>query len=158
MSNIFLRGVIVLVGIVVLTIMIYLPTTEGRAEHLDLLSIYTDPLIVYGYLASIPFFVGLYKAFRLLGYIGDNKIFSPSALMVLRGIQYCAIVQCILIVIEGIYSRIFHDKEDDPAGFMALCMISSFIAITVAIVAAVFGKIVQQGIYLMEENEQLKSR
>ncbi|WP_216368515.1 DUF2975 domain-containing protein [Limnovirga soli] len=138
--------------------MIYFPTTEGRAEHLDLLSIYTDPFIMYAYLASIPFFVALYKAFRLLGYIGDNKIFSPSALMVLRSIQYCAIVQCILIVIAGIYSRIFHDKEDDPAGFMALCMIGSFIAITVAIVAAVFGKIVQQGIYLMEENEQLKSR
>lgn len=138
--------------------MIYMPTTEGRAEHLDLLSIYTDPFIVCGYLASIPFFVALYKAFRLFGYIGDNKIFSPSALKVLRSIQYCAIVQCILIVIAGIYIRIFHDKDDDPAGFMALCMISSFIAMTVAIAVAVFGKIVQQGVDLTEENEQLKSR
>ncbi len=138
--------------------MIYFPTTEGRAEHLDLLSIYTDPFIIYGYIATIPFFVALYKAFKLLGYIGHNKTFSQSALKVLHSIQYCAIVLIGFIILAGIYIRIFHDKEDDPAGFMSLCMISSLIATTVAMAAAVFKSIVQQGIDLEAANEQLKIR
>ncbi len=74
-STIFLQVVVVLIGIVALAIMIRFPLTEGRAANLDLFSIYADPFIIYGYLASIAFFVALYQAFKLLGYIGQNKVF-----------------------------------------------------------------------------------
>ena len=69
-STVFLQVVIVLISIVALAIMIRFPQTEGRASNLDLFSIYADPFIVYMYLASIAFFVALYQAFKLLGYIG----------------------------------------------------------------------------------------
>jgi hypothetical protein len=69
----FLQAAVVLAGIVTLVIMIRLPLLEGRAKDADLHSIYPDPLILYVYMvymASIAFFIALYKAFRLLGYIG----------------------------------------------------------------------------------------
>src|SRR3989338_2980637 len=91
-STIFLQVVIILIGIVTLIVMIRFPLTEGRAVNLDLFSIYSDPFIVYGYLASIPFFVALYQAFTLLGYIGKNKVFSLSSVRALRNIKYCAII------------------------------------------------------------------
>ena len=72
-STAFLQTVIVLIGIVALIILIWFPLTEGRATHLDLFSTYADPFILYGYGASIAFFVALYNAFRLLGYIGQNN-------------------------------------------------------------------------------------
>ena len=72
-STILLQAVIVLIGIVALAIMIRFPLTEGRAANLDLLSIYADPFIIYGYVASIAFFVALYQAFKLLGRIGQIK-------------------------------------------------------------------------------------
>ena len=72
-STAFLQTVIVLIGIVALIILIWFPLTEGRATHLDLFSTYADPFILYGYGASMAFFVALYNAFRLLGYIGQNK-------------------------------------------------------------------------------------
>ena len=75
-STAFLQTVIVLIGIVALIILIWFPLTEGRATHLDLFSTYADPFILYGYGASMAFFVALYNAFRLLGYIGQNKVFS----------------------------------------------------------------------------------
>jgi hypothetical protein len=78
-SLIFLQAVVVLIGIVALAIMIRFPLIEGRAENLDLFSIYFDPFILYGYASSIAFFVALYKAFKLLGYIGQNKLFSPNS-------------------------------------------------------------------------------
>ena len=83
-STVFLQVVIVLIGIVALAIMIRFPLTEGRAVNLDLFSIYSDPFIMYGYAASIPFFVALYQAYKLLGYIGQNKVFTLSSVRVFR--------------------------------------------------------------------------
>ena len=154
-STIFLQVVIVLIGIVTLAVMIRFPLTEGRATNLDLFSIYSDPLILYAYAASIPFFIALYKAFKLLGYIGQNKAFSLHSLRALRSIKSCAIVLSILIVMAGLYIRIFHNKDDDPAGFIAMCIVTTLVSLVVATAAAVFEKILQNGMDIISENEQL---
>jgi hypothetical protein len=154
-STIFLQAVIVIIGILAIAIMIRFPLTEGRAANLDLFSIYSDPLILYAYAASIPFFIALYKAFKLLGYIGQNKAFSPDSVKTLRSIKYCAIVLSVLIVMAGIYIRIFHSKDDDPAGFLAMCIVTTFVSIVIATAAAVFEKILQKGVDKISGNEQL---
>src|SRR5689334_2856548 len=122
----FLQGVIVLIGIVALLILIRFPLTEGRATNLDLFSIYADPFILYGYAASIAFFIALYKAFKLLGYIGQNKVFTPNSVGALKSIKHCAIVFSVLIVIAGLYVKMSHHEDDDPAGFIALCIVITF--------------------------------
>ena len=151
-STIFLQVVIVLIGIGALALMLRFPLTEGRAVNLDLFSIYADPFIVYMYLA-IAFFVALYQAFKLLGYIGQNKVFSLSSVKALRNIKYCAIVLSILIVMAGLYIRIFHAKDDDPAGFLAMCIVTTFISILIATAAAVFERTLQNAVDLKSEND-----
>ena len=151
-SIIFLQVVIVLIGIVTLVVMIRFPVTEGRAVNLDLFSIYSDPFIVYGYLASIPFFVALYQTFKLLGYIRENKVFSLSSVKALRNIKYCAIVMNILIVMAGLYISIFHAKDDDPAGFIAMCIVATFISIVIAITVTMLEGILQKEINIKPEN------
>ena len=150
---IFLQAVIVLIGIIALAILIRFPLTEGRAANLDLFSIYFDPFILYGYATSIAFFVALYKAFKLLGYIGQNKVFSSNAVKTLKGIKHCAIVLGVLIVAAGLYIRISHNKEDDPAGFLAICIVTTVIAAVVATAAAIFEKILQNAIDMKSEND-----
>ena len=152
-STVFLQVVVVLVGIVALTILIRFPLIEGRATNLDLFSIYADPFILYAYTASIAFFIAIYKAFKLLGYIGQNKVFSSNSVQTLKGIKYCAIVLSILIVAAGLYIKIAHDKDDDPAGFLAICIITTFAAIVVATAAAIFEKILQNAVDMKSENE-----
>ena len=152
-SIVFLQAVIVLIGIVALAILIRVPLTEGRATNLDLFSIYSDPFILYGYAASIAFFVALYKAFKLLGYIGQNKVFSSFAVNALKSIKYCAMVLSILIVAAGLYIRIFHSKEDDPAGFLAICIVTTFASIVVATAAAIFEKLLQNAVDMKSEND-----
>jgi Protein of unknown function (DUF2975) len=152
-SILFLQAVIVLIGIVALAILIRVPLTEGRAANLDLFSIYSDPFILYGYAASIAFFVALYKAFKLLGYIRQNKVFSSNSVETLKSIKYCAIVLSILIVLAGLYIRLFHNKEDDPAGFLAICIVTTFASIVVATAAAIFEKLLQNVIDMKSENE-----
>ena len=152
-SIIFLQATIMLIGIVALAILIRFPLTEGRAANLDLFSIYSDPFILYGYAASIVFFIALYKAFKLIGYIGQNKVFSSSSVKTLKSIKYCAIVLSILIVLAGVYIRLFHNKEDDPAGFIAICIVTTFVCIVVAIAAAIFEKLLQNAIDMKSEND-----
>lgn len=152
-SIIFLQAVIVLIGIVALVILIRVPLTEGRAANLDLLSIYFDPFILYGYAASIAFFVALYKAFKLLGYIGQNKVFSSNSVKTLKSIKYCAIVLSILIVLAALYIKLFHNKEDDPAGFLAICIVTTFVSIIVATATAIFEKLLQNAIDMKSEND-----
>src|SRR5436305_3090012 len=90
-STLFLKVVILLIAIGALAGMIRFPQTEGRAANLDLISIYRDPFIIYLYVASIPFFVSLYQAIRLLGFVEEDKVFSETAVKVVRTIKYCAI-------------------------------------------------------------------
>ncbi len=152
-STIFLQAVVVLIGILALGIMIRLPLTEGRAANLGLFSIYSDPFILYGYTASIAFFVALYQAFKLLGYIGGNKVFSLNAVGALRKIKYCAIILSILIIMAALYIRAFHATDDDPAGFVALCIFATFISIVIAAAAAVFEKTLQSAVEMKSEND-----
>ena len=152
-STIFLQGVVVLIAIVVLTIMIIMPPMEGRAVNLSMVEIYADPLILYVYAASIAFFVALYKAFRLLGYIGHDRVFSSESVASLKSIKYCAIILCVLIVGAGMYINISHHEDDDPAGFIALCIVTTFACIVVATAAAVFEKILQNALDMKSEND-----
>ena len=152
-STILLQAVIVLIGIVALAIMIRFPLTEGRAANLDLLSIYADPFIIYGYVASIAFFVALYQAFKLLGHIGQNKVFSRNSVKALRTIKYCAIAVSISIVMAALYIRIFHAKDDDLAGFIAIAILATFISIVIATAATVFEKTLQSAVEMKSEND-----
>ncbi|UFH53451.1 DUF2975 domain-containing protein [Spirosoma sp. KNUC1025] len=152
-SIIFLQTFVVLIGIIALVVMIRFPLTEGRAKHLDVFNVYADPFILYGYASSIAFFVALYKAFKLLGYIGQNKVFSSNAAEALKSIKYCAIVLSALIVAAGLFIKLSHNKEDDPAGFLAMCIVTTFLSIVVATAAALFEKILQNAIDMKSEND-----
>ncbi|MDP2641817.1 MAG: DUF2975 domain-containing protein [bacterium] len=150
---VFLQAVIVLIGIVALGIMIRFPLTEGRAANLDLFSVYADPFIVYGYLASVPFFIALYQTFKLLRYIGQNKVFLPNSVKALRTIKYCAIALSVLIVIAGLYIRIFHAEGDDPAGFIAIAILATFVSIVIATTAAMFEKILKSAVDIKSDKD-----
>ncbi len=155
-NSIFLQIVVVVIGIMTLAILIRLPLTEGRSTNLDLFSIYFDPLILYGYAVSIAFFVALYKTFKLLGYIGHNKVFSLNSVKALKSIKYCAIILSISIVLAGLYIKLFHNKEDDPAGFLALCIVTTFVSIVVATAAAIFEKLLQNALEQKAVNDLIE--
>ena len=141
---VFLQAVIVLMGIVALAIMIRFPQTEGRAANSDLFSIYTDLFIVYMYLASTAFFVALHQAFKLLGYIGQNKVFSPNSVKALRTIKYCAMILIGFFVgAEGYIFIVSRKVEEDIAGGVMMGVILIFVSAVVATAAAVFERILQ---------------
>ena len=149
----FLQTVLVLIGLVTITILIWAPLNEGRATNLSLLKIYSDPFILYIYTASITFFTALYQAFKLLRFISQNKVFTSDAVLTLKKIKYCGILLSILILFAGLYIKIFHSKEDDPAGFLAICIVTTFSSFVVATAAAIFQKLLQNAVDIKTEND-----
>ena len=151
-ATFFLKVVILLIAIGVLAGLIWFPQTEGRAAHLDLTSIYTDPFILYIYLASTPFFVGLYHAFKLLNCIDANKAFSQVAVNTLKNMKFASLSLIVFIALAELYIRFFA-HGDDPAGPTALGILASFTAIVIATAAAVFQKLLQNAVDIKSEND-----
>jgi hypothetical protein len=151
-STLFLKVVIIFIAIGALIWLLWFPQTEGRAAHLDLLGIYTDPFIIYGYIASIPFFVGLYQAFKLLHLIDANKAFSQGAVNTLKNMKLASLILIGFIALAEFYIRFFA-HGDDPAGPTALGIIAVFAVAIIATAAAVFQKLLQNVVDIKSEND-----
>ena len=140
-STIFLQIVIVFIGIGALALMLWEPHLEGRNAHATPFEIYfKDPFLAYAYAASIAFFVALYQAFKLLGYIGANEVFSQRSVKALRTIKYCAMTLVAFIVGAEAYLFIFVRGKDDIAGGVAIGVAMILISAAIAAAVAVFEK------------------
>jgi len=154
-SIIFLQVVIVLVGIGVLALMFWEPHLEGRNVHATLFEIYfQDPFLAYAYIASIPFFVALYRAIKVLGYVRHDKTFSQAAVDELRIIKYCAFITAGAIVAADVYLMIAaRSNNEDPAGAVMLGLIATFASIIIGTAAAVFERVLQNAVDIKSEND-----
>ncbi|HET9784920.1 MAG TPA: DUF2975 domain-containing protein [Terriglobales bacterium] len=150
----FLQGVLVLIGLAVLTAMLWEPLLEGRNAHATLVQVYFhDPFLAYAYLASIPFFVALYQGFRVLAYAGQNQTISPAAVRALRTIKFCAFATAAAILAAAVYLRLAARANDDPAGALMLAMIAIFIALIMGAAAAVLQRVLQNAVDIKSEND-----
>jgi len=144
-SAIFLQAVIVLIGIAAFALMLWEPHIEGRNAHSTFFEIYfKDPFLAYAYIASIPFFMALYQAVKVLGYYGQNKVFSQSAIKALRTIKYCAISIIGFTAVGEIF--IMLGKSDDRAGGVFMGILITFGSAVIAAAAAMFERILQKAV------------
>ena len=151
-STIFLQIVIVLIGIAAVALMLWEPQIEGRNAHATLFEIYfKDPFLAYAYIASIPFFIALYQAFKALEYVRQDKTFSPATVKALRNIKYCAIALIGFVAVSLIF-MISADKDDRPAGLFMRILIA-FPSIVIATAAAMFERILQNAMNIKSEND-----
>jgi hypothetical protein len=152
--TIFLQVVVVLIGIGALALMLWEPHIEGRNAHATLFQIYfKDPFLAYAYIASIPFFMALYQAFKVLGYVRQNKTFSQATVKALRTIKYCAIAIIGFVAVSVIFMYpMFGDKDDRPAGVFMRILIT-FPSIVIAAAAAIFEQILQNAVDIKSEND-----
>ena len=152
--TVFLQVVIVLIGIGALALMLWEPHLEGRNAHATTFEIYfKDPFLAYAYTASIAFFLALFQAFRLLGYIGQDRVFSLNSVRALRTIKYCAVALVVLIGGALAYIFIAVRGKDDIAGGVAMGLAMIFISVVIATAAAVFERLLQTAVDLKSEND-----
>jgi hypothetical protein len=110
-----LQAFLVLVGIAALAFLLVEPHLEGRNAHATVFQIYfQDPFLAYAYFASLPFFVGLYNAFKIAGTIGQGRILSLQTIKALRTIQVCASLLIGFVVFGELL--LLMQESDDRAG------------------------------------------
>lgn len=153
-ATIFLQFVIVALGIAALALLLWEPHLEGVNAHATTLyQIYfDDPFLALVYTGSIPFFVALYQAFNVLGYVRQNKIFSQAAVKALRTIKYCALTIIGFVVVEEIFIMLNHGN-DDAAGGVFMGVLITFGSIVVATAATMFERILQHAVDIQSEND-----
>ncbi len=152
-STVVLQIVVAALGVFALGLLLWEPQIEGVNTHATNFEIYfKDPFIALVYLGSIPFFFALYQTFKLLGYAGENKIFSQASLKALRIIKYCAEIIIGFVFLEEFFIMLNHGSDDAAGGiFMGLLII--FGSGVVAIVAKMFEKNLQKAVDLKSEND-----
>ena len=151
-SLIFFQIVIIIIGIGALAFLLWEPHIEGRNAHSTLFEIYfSDPFLAYTYIASIPFFVALYQAFTVLGFVRQNKIFSETSVKALQTIKYCAISIIGFVVIGEII--IMFNNSDDRAGGVFMGVLITFGAILMATSATMFERILQKSMETKSMND-----
>lgn len=147
-STLFLKGVIFFIGVGVLALCLFVLPIGIRAEDSD----GYRPIIMGLYVPAIPFFIALYQAMKLLGYIDENTAFSDLSVEALKKIKYCA------VAISGMFAAgmpyIFYvaDKDDAPGVVLIGCTIIAA-SIVIAVFAAVLQKLLQSGMEIKSEND-----
>lgn len=153
-STMFLQVIIAIVGIGALVFMLWEPHLEGRNRHATLFAIYfKDPFLAYAYLASIPFFMALYQAIRVLGFAGQNQVFSQAAVNALRTIKYCALAIIAFVVVSVVFMPLSAPGDDDGPQGVVMRIVVIFGSIVVATTAAIFERVLKNAVELKSEND-----
>lgn len=147
-STLFLKGVILLLGLGVLALCVYVLPMAIMSEQTG----YYKPILLGMYVPGIPFYIALYESWKLLTYIDKNKSFSELSVKSLKHIKYCAAVISGLYVLGMPY--IFHAADlDDAPGVVLIALIIIFASLVIATFAAVLQKLLQNVIDIKSENE-----
>ncbi len=142
-----------LIGIGVLTFMLWEPHFEGRNVDATFFQVYfNDLFLAYAYAASIPFFVAVYNAFKALGCVGQGKAFSRVTVKAMRTIRRCALLLVGLVALPEAYLMIVR-PGDDIAGGVAMGLMVIFVSLVVAAGADVLVGVLRSGVDVKSESD-----
>lgn len=140
-----LKILVCLVGLIAIVFLLWEPHFEGRNLHATVKEIYfNDPFLIFAYIASIPFFIILIHIFRLLGFAGNNTIFSDETLQSVQLIKKCAVIMIGFVAVGEII--ILLNESDDRVGGFVIGFLIAFASVVIASAAVIFEKIIQTGL------------
>ncbi|MBZ9536559.1 DUF2975 domain-containing protein [Cytobacillus oceanisediminis] len=151
-TTLFLKLAVILIGIPVLALGIWgvfdLIKNPVNPEYAHILY----PIVIGIYVSAIPFYMALYQALRILGYIDKNEAFSEVSIKALSRIKKDAIVISIVYVLMVPFIFLLAQIEDAP-GLILFGMVPIFASIVIAVFAAVLQRLLQQAIDIKSEND-----
>jgi hypothetical protein len=153
-STLFLRGVIVAMGLGVLALCIFaLPSIwKGGSVEFPTASNALLLIIIGMYIAAIPFYMALWQAFKLLNYIDRNTAFSDLSVRALKNIKYCAISISVLYF-AGVPLLLPIAQADDAPGLVLIGAAFACAPLVIAVFAAILERLLRSAIDFKTENE-----
>lgn len=153
-STLFLKTVVILIGIPVLAMCIFLVPKIGNfaAKLYPDIAFIKYLVFINLYATAIPFYYALYQAFKLLSYIDKNNAFSELSVSALKNIKYCAMTISVLYVLGMPLFYLIAERDDAP-GFIIIGMIMILASMVIAVFAAVLQRLLQDAIDIKSEND-----
>lgn len=111
-----------------------------------------SPVLLGVYVSMVPFFIALYQAFKLLGYIDKNKAFSKASVASLKKIKYAACSFGALYALGLPYIYLVADRDDSP-GSIVVAIVFAFGAFVAAAFVAVSERLFQNAVDIKSEND-----
>lgn len=152
-STIFLRlaiiglgGFVLLLGGLLFSSLWQVPEEYPRYMY----AVYVVMITIY--LTTIPFFIGLYKAWRLLNLIDRGQAFTMPAVTTLRFVSRCAAAISLMYALSLPFFYLWADGDDAP-GLVVIGMIFTGLPLVVAVSMALLQRLLQDAITIKNEND-----
>lgn len=153
-STIFLRLALIGMAVIVLGLCaLILPNLhEGWTIEYPQLSYARYPIVVGFGLTTIPFFIALSQAFKLLSFIDKNIVFSKHSARALNTVALCA---CSISAIYLIGLPLMYQvaQIEDAPGLILMWTALSCAPLAIAVFAAVARRLLENVIALKSEND-----
>ena len=111
-----------------------------------------SPILLGVYVSMVPFYIALYQAFKLLGYIDHNKGFSKASVASLKKIKYSALSFGTLYLIGLPYIYIVADRDDSPGSIVVGILFAGGAFVASAFVA-ISERLFQNAVDIKSEND-----
>lgn len=152
-STVVLRCAVVFAGVAMLAIcgvIAWIAFFENKPSpyHIEYIC------LIGTYAAAIPYFIALYQAMKLLGYIDANCAFSKLSVKSLTIIKRCAIAVFIITTVGGLsfFYTLVH-LDDDTPGFMLIGTVISGSSFIIAVFTSLLKRLFQDAIDVKSEND-----
>mgnify|MGYP003365013791 CR=1 FL=1 len=103
--------------------------------------------------SSVPYFIALYQAFKLLRLIDTNGTFTISSVKALKIITRCSIVVFAICAIAGLPFFYTVAKLEDAPGLVFIGIAITGFSFTIAVFASVLNRLLQEAIKVKTEND-----
>lgn len=154
-TTIFLKIVIVLIGITSLIFGVFLlPKFANTMSVLvPAAAFFKLPFLICMYAAMIIFFVALYQAIRLLHYIDNGKVFSDASIKTLKNMKIAGTLMTALFYLAGMPAVYLVAQMEDAPGLVIIGFGMASMPLIVATFVAVLQRLLQEAIIIKSEND-----
>lgn len=153
-STIFLRTAVTVIGLGVLALCVFLLPliwTDAYKEYPQYG--YAVRIIVAAmYITAIPFYVGIYKGWRVLNSIDKNKAFSLRTVKSLRVIAYCAYIISLAYLLCLPFFYIWAQADDAP-GLVVIGMFFTGMSLMIGVAIELLAKLLAEAVRIKSEND-----
>lgn len=148
----FLKVAIVIMGMIVFAVCtLWLPVVANEtAEIYPEYAYLKFPVLISLNITSIPFFLALYQAWKLLNYIDNENAFSHQSAISLGHIKNYAIA-IIVIYIIGMFSLVLQNALHPGIAIIGLVII--FATLVISIFATVLQELLRSVLEIKAEND-----
>lgn len=153
-STIFLRMAVSAIGLGVLALCVYLlPIMWAEAyrewpQH----GYAVRAVMVAMYVSTVPFYLGIYKGWRILDAIDAGKAFSAQVTAALRVISYAAASISLVYTLSLPFFYIWAQHVDAP-GLMVIGMFLVGMPLIISVAVGILQRLLAEAVHMKSENE-----